>query len=415
MITSTDLSHRRTPSSRLVATLSGLVCLLLAGCGGPRVAPKLAVARHTTATAAATRTPPATATPVLLPLPVVAGVPLSWTQANLPAGFGMAFHQADLAVAAGDGLTAYSCGQIAGDPHTAVVVTHDRGASWTRVADVPVSWGGCGSITVDQLDPLIAVAHQSPGANDTPNTVTFDGGTSWQLITDSSHDAIAQTATRAGRTYGVLLTPSGSALTSSQAYSDDQMRTWQSIYTSDSTSDPVRRFWLNPANGSLLEQSYEELRITDDAGQHWDTVRAPAPGVQGYVVQQPATAQPWRICAEVPAGTVAISCSSDGGQTWHTLAAMPGEAQPASFSFVGLAADGSVLLRDNSAPIAMYRLPAGSQQWQTLGALPTRATGGVSFFSTAQATGVIWLFPAESDGAGAPDPATAVFSAAYPA
>ncbi len=60
----------------------------------------------------------------------------------------------------------------------------------------------------------------------------------------------------------------------------------------------------------------------------------------------------------------------------------------------------------------VYRLPAGAMRWQKLGAAPH--AGCCIQYVPASAGGMLWMFAAESDGAGAPPDPRAIFSARYP-
>lgn len=424
-------SRPRTPLHRhvlIVAVAALCLAALLGGCG--------------TATGASLRTPGVTAaptstivlgaTPTSVPTPAltvlraagppVAGTNAIWRHANLPAGFGMAFHESDLHVAASDGRRAYSCGASAGAARPQVIVTHDGGASWTRVADIPGQWDGCQSLTVDALNPAIVVACCGSSASGFVQAISLDGGASWRLDAEPRGAVIFQLATRGSRTYAMFGDTDGSG-NMTLATSDDHLQTWHAIDTGLTTSN-YRAFWLNPASGALLLESWPgggafQLWRSDDGGGHWSQMAVPEAGVGEFTAQQPSGAMPWHICGSVPASGAAspdsFICTSDGGRTWtQEPLLIPGSAASYAEQLVGLPPDGSLLATVSSGEGAtLYRLPAGATRWQALGRLPEGSDGGCAYASTLGG-GMLWTFPAESDGASNPDSPTAVYSAAYP-
>lgn len=248
-------SRRRSPQAIWIA-----LCLaaLLAGCGQAAGA-----APHARSTATPTATiAPATPAPVPMPPltvipssgPPVAGITPSWRQANLPAGFGMAFHFADTGIVPSDGMIAYSCmGPYTGTSMSIhVVVTHDRGASWAYTADPPGKWDGCQIMTVDGLNPSIVAVCCGLGAADVPfQEISTNGGASWRQVSLPNTAVIRALATRGARTYAILATTDGSRQ-QTLAASDDGLRTWHAIDAMLPTALNYWRLWVNPTTGALL-------------------------------------------------------------------------------------------------------------------------------------------------------------------
>ncbi|HEU4782796.1 MAG TPA: hypothetical protein VFS83_05600 [Ktedonobacterales bacterium] len=401
------------PALKLRCLALLLSMLLLSACGRAAVTPS------------ATETPlPPTPTPFPTqpPVPTVAviqsgGQPVwgnvaSWSHANLPTGFGMQFHVSDLRVAASDGRTAYACA-VPGDQtqpgHPHVVVTHNGGASWAYATDIPVTWYSCDDLAVDMLNPAVVVA-LGDFVGDGTQEATFDGGQSWQALPLPPQQAILQLATRGNVTYALMSKPNvgpngaGTIL----AESDDHLHTWREI---DANLAPMnlRQFWINPTTGALLLQTFTSgLWTSTDDGATWEQMGIPTSGAGQYMVRQSPTDQAWHLCAEYygsqNATTGSLLCTADGGHAWYQPPAAP------FWQMAGIASDGALLVYDEG--FMVYRLPAGATRWQKLGAAPH--TGCCIQYVPASAGGMLWMFPAESDGAGAPPDPRAIYSARYP-
>lgn len=389
-----------------------LAMLLLSACG------------RAAATPAATATPLSptpTPFPTQPPVPTVAviqssGQPVwgnvaSWAHTSLPAGFGMQFHVSDLQVAASDGRTAYACA-VPGDQtqprHPRVVVTHNGGASWAYVTDIPVTWYSCVALAVDMLDPSVVIAAGDFGGG--TQEATFDGGKSWQALSLPPQQAILQLATYNSHTYALMTKPNvgpngaGTIL----AESSDHLRTWQEVDANLAPTN-LRRFWINPTDGALLLQTYTSgLWTSTDDGATWEQMAIPSSSAGQYMVRQSPTDQAWHLCAEYygsqNAANGSLLCTTDSGKSWYQPPAAP------FWQIAGIASDGALLVYDEGFMI--YRLPAGATRWQKLGAAPH--TGCCIQYVPASAGGMLWMFPAESDGAGAPPDPRAIFSARYP-
>ncbi|HEX6541503.1 MAG TPA: hypothetical protein VF040_07090 [Ktedonobacterales bacterium] len=395
----------------LLATVSSLL-LLLAACGQP-------------ATASHARPTPTrfvfTPLPTYPPIPTVKVIPssgqpvwgntTSWAHANLPAGFGMLFHESDLRVAASDGKTAYSCA-VPGDQtqpgHPRVVVTHDGGATWAYTTAIPVAWYSCVQLVVDMLNPsmVVAAGDFSGGTQE----VTLDGGTSWQPLALPPQEAILSLATRGSSSYALIQVPQngGASATTILAESSDSLRTWHEI-DGNLPAVNLRQFWINPGNGALMLLSYQTgLWSSADDGATWQQAKIPVVGVVDYMVQQPIANQPWRLCASYRASendsSTSLVCTADGGHGWFA-------PPPVSFwQMAGISSDGALLVYDQSYMV--YRLPAGATQWQKLGAAP-HAGCCIAYMPSSKGD-MLWKFPAESDGAAISDKPNDVYVAAYP-
>src|SRR5262249_1955484 len=151
-------------------------------------------------------------------------------------------------------------------------------------------------------------------------------------------------------------------------------------------------------------------------GAQWSQIPVPRRDALDYAVQQPqAGSQAWRICAQFSNGGTGpdeLACTSDLGRSWAEEPALdPGSRGYYPQGLAGLADDGSLLVPSLAGGgDTLYRLPAGATRWQTLGMV---AAASCTFVPSGNG-GTLWSFPSESDGAGAPGPTDAVYSAGYP-
>jgi hypothetical protein len=401
----------RKPRAIVVVLLFAV--LLLSACGQAAAKPNPTVTLLPTLPPTPLPTPPPTPTIAVIQS---SGQPAwgnvaSWSHAGLPVGFGMQFHVSDLGVAASDGKTAYSCA-VPGDPtrtgNPRVVVTHDGGASWTYVTNIPVLWYSCAQLVVDMLDSSMVIAAGDFGGG--TQEVTFDGGQSWQALPLPPQQMILQLATRGDHAYALLTKPNvgSNGANTILAESADHLRTWHEIDNGLAARN-LRRFWINPGNGALLLQTYATgLWTSTDEGAHWTQMGIPALSLVDYVVQQPIANQPWRLCAEYYASqdvsTGSLICTVDSGYSW--FAPPPGPF----WQLAGIARDGALLAYD--AAYMVYRLPHGATRWQKLGAAPQ--AGCCIHYAPTSVGGMLWKFPAESDGAGNADKPNDVYFAVYP-
>jgi hypothetical protein len=319
----------------------------------------------------------------------------------------MQFHVSDLAVAPSDGETAYACAALGTQPNPRVIVTHTGGAFWAYITNIPATWGACARLTVDLLNPSVVVAEGDFGG---PQEVTYDGGRTWQPLALPAQQEVAQFATVGNRMYALINVPSsdGSSLITVLAESTDHLRTWHEI---DGTlrNANLRQLWVNPGDGALMLRTYDTgLWTSTDDGATWMHIDVPSVVPVDYAVQQPSAQQPWRLCGEYFASqndsTLSLICTMDGGRAWYIPPTL------AFWQAAGIANDGAILVYDRSFMI--YRLPLGATRWQKLG-VASLAGSFVVFVSSGQG-GMLWKFPAESDGAAISDKPNAVSSAAYP-
>jgi photosystem II stability/assembly factor-like uncharacterized protein len=395
---------------RLVVLL--LVAMLLSACG------QVAAKPRATATV-----PSPTPFPTLTPAPTVAvttiqstgdpvwGKTASWSHANLPAGFGMQFHVLDVQVAASDGKTAYACAVIGNQTqpgHPQVIVTHDGGMSWTHVSGIPVSWYGCATLAVDMLDPSIVVAAGDVGGG--PQEVTVDGGATWRPLSLPPDQAVLQLATAGGKTYAFIEVPQngGQSAVVLLSESSDHMRTWREI-DGPLRNANLRQFWVDPANGALMLRAYDSgLWTSTDDGATWVQIEVPSVVPVDYIVEQPAAHQPWRLCGTYFASqndsTLSLICTMDGGHSWYCAPILK------FWEAAGIANDGAILVYDRSYMV--YRLPQSATRWQKLGV--AELAGSSIRFVPSGAGGMLWKFPAESDGGPISDKPNDLSSAVYP-
>ncbi len=356
-----------------------------------------------TATIAPTLTPTSSATPdpTAIPGPPVtvtqaSGSPVpgpapAWETYSLPSGFvffdvGNSF---SVTVAPSDGDTAYGCtdpSQQRPEP-IEVAVTHDRGAHWGLVSNIPVTTNGCFSIAVDSLNPAIAAVYID--TNDT--WITFDGGASWRPISAS----VEAMATSQGVTYAVIA-PTGQQRTR-LVVSRDQLRTWKYIDTGidPGIADPsIFEMWRAAGSSDLFVETWpnglnQELWHSPDNGQHWKHISVPSPGqVGGYLAHYQPASHNWWICASLPQAY----CSTNAGATWTQT---PGLTIPGNGAFgleaIALTSDGSILMDTVTDHFEIYRLTPRATRWQDLGRLPS--VGESLTYAPSAGGGALWDFP----------------------
>ncbi len=398
-----------------------LLAALLVGCGTGSTTSRLVTI------------PTAGPTPTLAP-----ARPLDWQAHQPPVALGSAgqWFNGGLAVAQGDGNTAYICSlEGAGQGHMQIWATHDRAAHWARVSDV-VSTGPIQIcyLVVDDLQPTTVVAVLCAKVDFTycsgpANYLTLDGGATWQAVSGPLPH-FRQLATYGGVSYSLTATPPHSACfdcTDALAVSRDGLRTWTRIDQAITSARRfVERFWLEPASGALLVETsnhyvfQNELWLTTDGGAHWTRTRNPV--VDSYFVRPLLPGVPWYACgnhsstsSDHPTYPSLLECSRDGGRTWSQTGGPyvnPGLAFP-----IAIAVDGSILaqwsLSSSSGAAGRFELrrlaPAATgwgSTWEPLGPLP--ALGSLTY---AASSGVLWLNPADT-GNGAAQ--RTLYTAAYP-
>jgi hypothetical protein len=296
---------------------------------------------------------------------------LTWRQVRYPDGVTLRPPQAALGFSTYNGNVAYLCATSTASgalDSPRLWITRNRGATWTRLTDIPDVSGvtGC-QITVDSLEPDIVEVWltQSP-PSDLTTFISVDGGQRWRPAPADLKDVHqALRATWQGHTFAIQSTGDylNGEVQSDLVLSDDSMQTWRPIDETLLAALPkivapqpgqpkyhwINQFWLQPSTGELLaETDLGTLWSSPDMGQHWtqrvvplsvvppDAIPANAtnPEQQGgpiiaasrhFFVQPSAVDQTFQICGEidvrhareqVPGPMVAFACSWDGGQTW---------------------------------------------------------------------------------------------------
>ncbi|MGZ6308709.1 MAG: WD40/YVTN/BNR-like repeat-containing protein, partial [Ktedonobacterales bacterium] len=286
--------------------------------------------------------------------------PLSWHTSTLPDSATLFFPISILTVAPSNGDVAYLC-DGSQQPNARFYATHDHGAHWQRMTDIPAS-EPCNPLLVDAADPNTVLA----------GLLTTDGGVTWQQRTGTSQSpAILALATWHSLRYAIVEVSGSQPML---AVSTDDMRSWHytdpQLIAPHFTSSEVNYFqlWVNPTSGAVLATIRGRMWQSTDSGQHW----SPLPGQQfpgdAVAVQPPQGGQPWHICLGFFSsdGNVPFTCTTDGGRTWRDLP-LPAE----NVSLASMAADGSLLVTGVSTTISVYRLPPSTNQWQALGDTPS--------------------------------------------
>ncbi len=398
----TPLSRR---SNRGAPALILLLSLLLFAACGQQTEPTSADANPTATSVM----------PVIGSGKVVAGPQLAWKMVTaFPLSGAPTIDPAD-------GDVAYGCtalGQNGTAAHT--FTTQDAGATWVRGGDLPVGANPAPPSSIDKGMALtcILLADTSNaatmvaetgwsrlGGNVDPSQFTSyassDFGAHWQRL-PASGAIISQLASWQGHIYA-LRQGDDPAIAGTLWVSSDHMASWQ-----PAGSQSVGAFWLNPNDGALLAQSAGAGTSSDlfytstDGGKTWTQLAVPALDSSGdeWLVAAPLSDQPWQICGtKLPSSsgqTNALSCTTDGGQTWRPRP-VPTQEQPGSHqlytvsaSFLALTPDGAVLaVTVMTPPDHVYRLQADSGNWQDLGPDP-QATNGTIVYAPTSSGGIFW-------------------------
>jgi photosystem II stability/assembly factor-like uncharacterized protein len=381
---------------------------------------------------------------------------VQWRQVTLPGGMNKTLSAgALLSIFPNDGSIAWLCQsgtKIAPGP-LHVWRTHDGGASWQTLSVAQVDKAISCQISLDQLDPNVAIldvgyiSHTTPAQVTGANYSTLDGGASWQaapLILPMTDFATLNGATYAIRQDGTDA--------NRLEVSKDGLRTWNYV------DDPIQaqklmvsRFWLNPNTGGLLILAISmagdgatSLWTADASRANWKQLTVSA---QGIMVARPTSdGQHWIICAlvageggvqPVPYPASRSYCATDQSDAWllkpglnfhhgantATPGVTPDDNLYGNVALAGIANDGALLayaedrFNADGQPkrVSLYRLPTGANQWQNGGALPfSTANAGVSgvvIYAPRPGGGMLWAMPDESPGN--QEPLGSVFTASY--
>lgn len=358
--------------------------------------------KFATVTAASwTPTPPPDAA-LHAPIP---GAKPQWKAVALPPNFGFAYHVSWLGVSMGNGNVAYSCSQTSGAVET--VKTTNAGQTWSRVADINQPWDGCMNVTVDSLNPRIALLNES--------AYTLDGGWTWHVGATSSTWYARTLATVGSRTYALRTSGQNDAL----SVSLDGLASWQDI-TGPMRGQSIVGFWANPITGALLAETMTvtfpavpTLWLSSDDGVHWSHVAVPYSGADTIVVQTPKNSPLWTFCMNLGGAPGAIACSADSGAHWRDLPPLA-DTGLRGYGIVAIADDGAALaLGTSDTEWRLYRLAPGAPRWQSLGATPP-TTGVLLYTHVPSGSGVFWSLPSVKGGGSGDANPSDVYTANYP-
>jgi hypothetical protein len=407
----------------------------------------------TTAKLLVSPTPLPTLGPAALP---VAATSPKWQSYAVPAQFLLPEFTLNLAVSASDGATAYICDPVTipggqGAQQAQIWATHDLGATWKHVGDLPTLWqiSDC-SLDVDATSGRRIIASldgQNAAQTDLGEwLLSENSGVTWTRMgiyvagTLDSSTQIEQIATEQGKTYGMYQTTSYTptsffgqisgyhlVVETHLGVSTDGLRTWNAvddpILAAVGAHHQVRQYWAMPGPGGqvslLADMTYfpgivspngmpppsqpDTLWISQDGGKNW--TQLPAPELEYYLAAASATGHSWYICGstsetvqENSKGPV-TACSSDSGRTWtarpelRTCNSCPGQTMFPGDAYI--AGDGSLVgVFVYKSVFALYSLPANSSQWQFLSLLPT-GDNGLMFAPSASSpadSGYFWVY-----------------------
>ncbi len=382
------MESSRRPVSIALALCAALALVTLAACGEQRV----------TVTVIATPTP--TATPSAL----------SWRTLAMPQGYSPRPEgSSNVGVVRAAAANAAVCVIPAqsGPAIPQVWITQDAGTTWTPsgalTGATPVQ--SC-AIQTDDFDPTIMLLSAGKTAtSDGYTLVSVDGGATWQpYATDAS---ILEFATTNGTTYATRQAQSGADQHEHLAVSIDHFQTWQNIDDDIiAANQQLHAFWINPATGDLLAETYDiapanpprpHLWKSGDRGAHWTPLADQQ--LDDFTVQQSGAATGWHVCGATNQGSTRISCTSDGGATWTTIAPPDATRQ---MLLIGIADDGTLLARtdkSSGSDSVLYVLAPGSSNWTSQGKIPQSF---VQYGATVNGT-LLWAFPLNgsiTDGVG---------------
>jgi hypothetical protein len=419
-----------------------------------------------------TPTPLPTLGPSALPVP---GTPPSWQAHTLRSQFVQSLGSS-FVVSASDGATAYMCHAVpisggSGAQQAQIWVTHNLGAQWTHVGNLPELGSGVVDCTldVDSIDSKRLVAMLF--AMNTTTLVQLwnwfasdDGGITWTKIMSNSsglppsprsrqpHISIDHIATAQSKTYAIYtsipasptnvptptpalydpaLYPPVAVMDSHLAVSSDGLRTWQPvdepILALVGPTQYVTQYWSQVGAGGQMillaevggsQPNPQTLWESVDGGIHWSEL--PAPQLNSFTARASGSNHSWYICGwsggSIPQGNqdLVTACSMDGGKTWsarpviRTCESCPPHSLIDADGYI--TSDGSLigLFGYKDTPAAaLYRLPAHSSQWQYLGHVPNSGWGLIYVSAPSPAVGG-YLWSFYGSGANTSDLTTVV-------
>ncbi len=387
-----------------------------------------------------------------------------WRQVTLPGAISKTpGAEATLSVFAADGAVAWLC-QSGTKPTPGPMSlwrTTDSGATWQTVKIPTVATSISCQMTLDQLDPNVALLQYgyidtkaTPAMTSGATAISFDGGKSWQ--SGAAFQFTREFATVNGATYALRQWADDS---NRLEVSTDGGATWKIL---DDTTHNQKLlsdlFWVNPATGGLLLATHSLINTesisfwaADAHGSDWRNV---GQSPKGSVAATPTSDGHWSICtlaagasadlqhpdfrSHVYCGTVTSGWSerpgldiprtgASGTTPGTTPSACAGCGQASgslpygAMTLVGMANDGAVLAtvddrfdaKGDTTRTSLYRLPAGSSRWQGSGGLPGNVTPGdvIVTYAPRPGGGIFWSTPMQAlDN----QLAGAVYTASYP-
>ncbi len=380
-----------------------------------------------------------------------------WTAATFPRGFTLDF--GSLAVV--DATHAYACvtpldqqqrqkSTVSG-PAAQFWVTSDRGATWTRKADLPILNVNQCSITVDDLNPNVvtiwgrAIPLHSGGlaayvTQSTPSgsgaAVTFDGGVSWQQPSwmATNQQSVGQHATANGISIAIVCCSAGGGNGTELMVSHDHMRTWQPIdetiiahnenpsgFVVESTGTFSDLVVISLDTGAVAT-TRQHLWVSTDGGTTWTSQADLFSSTYDFFVAQAiGTNKHAEICAELyppDAGSAStepapsgITCSLDGGTAWGSVPLPPRAAcvspQARGPRLQAIAPNGDLYMDDGGCTDTLYRLRFTGDTWQPVISAPAPrldllyAAGGAVWtmarltdsYTQVDPTGIVYVRP----------------------
>jgi len=332
-----------------------------------------------------------------------APVALTWQSGTTPQPLPGQNKSPQVDVAPGDGDVAYACNfapSTAG-AHPTVWVTHDRAATWARVADIPLARGDIRScdLVIDRNSSTVAVALVigDGGVSHANWFATFDGGASWQQLAPPADGMMGEFASWHGRIYASIWGTDYLRL----EVSIDQMHTWQrvdapleaqgffSFLFLLAQSDGELAVWAQREAGAQREAD-GEIFLSHDGGASWTPLRSSMGHLKvhaKFAGVAPTPGHPWRFCGShleegVSRAPLALDCTLDGGVTWREYAGVDVKFDnhgKGTETFLDILQDGSLVGAVQTASqgpggmpptsadsLVLYRIPPNGHAWQKI-------------------------------------------------